>query len=94
MEEILLLTVQESSLLISQQGMKEDRHLCMLSGGWKGLIAFTKQRLISQEAESCCKLYIDSIKLYGCKGRLENDSILLNNSLIYNFPEIILKPLT
>jgi hypothetical protein len=93
-EEALWSIVQESSLLISQQGMVEDRHLCLLAGGWEGLLAFTKQRLISDQAEFCCNLYVDSIKLMQSKGRSEDDSILLNNSLIYDFPDIILKPLT
>jgi hypothetical protein len=90
-EEELSHIIQESALSLSQHGMEEDRHLCLLSGGWKGLLKFVQNRLINTETETVCKQFMDSVKKPG-KGRgmaVDADIMLLYDSLIFNFPQIV-----
>lgn len=93
-EEMLWTIVQESAVLIGQHGMSEDRHLCLFAGGWSGLLRFTQQRLLSEAAESFCEEYVDSLLTRvsmanaGELSQGDEDALLLNNSLIYEFPRL------
>lgn len=50
---------------------------------------FSKQNILSVENVNKCQLYVDSLdnKKKGVKH--DEDTILLNSSLIYNFPQIV-----
>ena len=93
-EEKLWTIVQESAVLIGQHGMSEDRHLCLFAGGWSGLLRFTQQRLLSEAAESSCVEYVNSlltrvsIANTGELSQADEDALLLNNSLIYEYPRL------
>lgn len=72
--------------------MAEDRHLCLLSGGWKGLIKFVQKRFINMETEMICDQYMDGVKRPG-RGKgmtVDADMILLYDSLIFDFPQIVM----
>jgi hypothetical protein len=90
-EEELALIIQESALSLSLHGMEEDRHLCLLSGGWKGLLRFVQNRLINTETETVCRQFMDALKKPG-KGKgmaVDADIMLLYDSLIFDFPQIV-----
>ena len=92
-EDGLWAIVRESAELICKYGMSEDRHLCLFAGGWEGLMRFTQQRLLSVEAEAVCLLYVTSLAKRVTSEELnrldDDDAIQLNNSLIYDFPEVV-----
>jgi hypothetical protein len=75
--------------------MSEDRHLCLLAGGWRGLLRFSNQRLLTIPTEAICSQYVDSLEKAKAKqGQCisdQEDTMLLNDSLIYDFPQIVLK---
>jgi hypothetical protein len=74
--------------------MSEDSHLCLLAGGWKGLLNFLQQRLLTNEAVISCTNIVESTGLNsrskGVKIQSDEDTILLNKLYIYDFPDICL----
>lgn len=99
-EEKIWEIIQESAMLIGQHGMSEDRHLCLFAGGWIGLLRFSKQRLLSEEAELSCMEYVTSLMskisipmtmtmaITEDSSQGDEDAFLLNNSLIYDYPQL------
>ena len=83
-------TIHECATIIGLQGMTEDRHLCLLTGGWKGLLRFSEEKLLSESAEMCCVGYVsaleESFRAGGVAG--VSDAALLNSSLVYIFPTL------
>ena len=43
--------VREAAGMVARQGMTEDRHLCLFSGGWRGLLGWClRHRMLSEHA--------------------------------------------
>jgi hypothetical protein len=84
-ESAIWSTVMESAGIIVQHGMSEDRHLCLLAGGLEGLTRFTGRRLLSDDAELQCVIFVKTLAGYSA----EDDAVLLNSSFIYDFPTLI-----
>ena len=84
-------TIEESAIIISLQGMNEDRHLSLLTNGLDGLLHFSENRLLCESAEQSCVDYVnflvDSFKVPGIK--IDDDARLLNSSLVYLFPTLV-----
>lgn len=83
-------TVEESAAIISLQGMEEDRHLCLLIKGWRGLLNFSGEKLLRDSAEQTCTDYVacleDALRAPGSK--VDENASLLNSTLIYLFPTV------
>lgn len=80
--------VQQSALLISVGGMREDRHLCMLCAGWKGLLEFSKQPLLSDEAEGRCLQYVSTLRTVPRKKGTFCDGETIPLSCLDKFPSL------
>lgn len=80
--------VQQSALLISVGGMSEDRHLCMLCAGWKGLFEFSKLPLLSSEAKRRCLQYVSSLRQNPRRKGTSYDDETVSPSSLFRFPSL------
>jgi hypothetical protein len=80
--------VQQSALLISVGGMSEDRHLCMLCAGWRGLFEFSKLPLLSAEAERRCVQHVSTLRQNPRKKGTSYDDETVSPSSLFTFPSL------
>lgn len=80
--------MQQSALLISVGGMSEDRHLCMLCAGWRGLLEFSKLPLLSCEAERRCLQYVSTLRQNPRRKGTSYDDETVPPSSLFRFPSL------
>ena len=55
--------VREAAGMVARQGMPEDRHLCLFSGGWRGLLGWClRHRMLSEHATMQARVHVESLK--------------------------------
>jgi hypothetical protein len=55
--------VREAAGMVARQGMPEDRHLCLFSGGWRGLLGWClTYRMLSEHATLQARVHVEALK--------------------------------